>query len=142
MALPRVYPVKVAIEDLLGHPTPIPAYTDGSRWNGWACPWFTRDEAMKIVEAFNERKADSALYDKEHDAFLFAGEEMTLAESEEYDMVDVYESQQVEVAIIGPVGLYPIGNGGWVWEIVEDETPLNLYDETSGLEGRHHEGDD
>ena len=26
-------------------------YTDGTHWNGWACPWFTKETALEIADA-------------------------------------------------------------------------------------------
>ena len=28
-------------------------YTDGTHWNGWACPWFTKETALEIADAHN-----------------------------------------------------------------------------------------
>lgn len=28
-------------------------YTNGNHWNGWACPYFTREAADEIAEAEN-----------------------------------------------------------------------------------------
>ena len=46
-------------------------YTTGHAWNGWACPLFTRDQAVQVVEAWRNAgyKAD---YDGASNTFRFA----------------------------------------------------------------------
>lgn len=31
-------------------------YTDGTHWNGWACPWFTKETALEIADAHNAKE--------------------------------------------------------------------------------------
>ena len=58
-------------------------YTDGTHWNGWACPWFTKETALEIADAHNalmnefnallpNNKA-CAIYNKTEDTFIMAG---------------------------------------------------------------------
>lgn len=46
-------------------------YTAGQQWNGWACPYFTKEQAQRIVEAWHTCgfKVD---YDPADDVFRFA----------------------------------------------------------------------
>ncbi len=49
-------------------------HSAGEEWNGWACPYFPLDEAMKLVE---KSWANKARYDEQADIFVFTfdGEE-------------------------------------------------------------------
>ena len=84
-------------------------FTADDRWTGWECPFFTRSEGLKLVEAWNavsdeESGEGPARYDAESDHFEF-----TLGGE-----VDSFEAQTVE-----GVKLYPIGAYGWCWEECE-----------------------
>lgn len=83
-------------------------YTQGEEWNGWACPYFTFEQAQKVVEAFNEGERFEgdkveARYDAEQDAFCFFFE--SSGESEDFSALTVDGRK-----------LYPIGSGCWIWE--------------------------
>ena len=83
-------------------------YTQGEEWNGWACPYFTFEQAQKVVEAFNkgerfEGDKIEARYDAEQDAFCFLFE--SSGESDDFAAVEL-EGQK----------FYPIGAGCWIWE--------------------------
>jgi hypothetical protein len=59
-----------AIEDWYG---PFEGWTADQHWNGWACPYFERDVALRIAAAWNEvtfeKDVFKAHYDEEHDQF-------------------------------------------------------------------------
>lgn len=81
-------------------------YTRDEEWNGWACPYFTFEQAQSIVEA-HHRRGMSARYDINLDQFVFipgGGDE------EIYAPVEI-DSQK----------LYPIGAFNWIWEEVAKE---------------------
>ena len=88
-------------------------YTDGDTWNGWACPYFSKDEAQKITEAFDglEHPYDGSLhratYDEETDAFAFY--EPTSDTWETFKGVD-RDGKRV----------YPIGTYAWTWCEIND----------------------
>ena len=73
-------------------------FSKGADWNGWACPYFSLDEGMKIVEASESGKGR---YDEPSDSFIF-----TLDGEEESYPAIVEDGKK----------LYPIGNGSWIWE--------------------------
>lgn len=73
-------------------------FTKGDDWNGWACPYFSFDEGMKIVEASEPGKGR---YDEPSDSFIFRPDD----DEETYPAV-VEDGQK----------LYPIGNRYWIWE--------------------------
>ncbi len=88
-------------------------YTSDDHWNGWECPFFAREEGLRIMEAWNSQNEDEensgrgvARYDDLSDRFEFAlGDE-----------VDTFEAQMVE-----GLKLYPIGAYGWCWEEREEQ---------------------
>lgn len=47
-------------------------YTNGNHWNGWACPYFTRQIAEQIAREVNADAPDCTMcYDKANDAFIY-----------------------------------------------------------------------
>jgi hypothetical protein len=111
-------------QDYNGHkaPTILPyefeGYTADERWNGWACPYFTLEQASKIVQRHNALCEDSqqhgedprfprhlaarAWYDEHADEFCFP-----LVASDE---VDRFGSSWRD-----GLKLYPVGAFGWTW---------------------------
>lgn len=80
-------------------------FDTGQEWNGWACPLFNLDVAMRIVEV--AKVWNGARYEQETDEFVFSfGPD---EDEERFGAVEV-EGQK----------LYPIGRGSWIWEKVED----------------------
>ena len=89
-------------------------YTDGDLWNGWSTPRFTKEEALKIADAFSE--VYKAEYDAAIDSFTF-----TYDEPETFAGID-------EVIDGETVRLYPIGTWGWIWdEVKPDIITLSTY---------------
>lgn len=89
------------IETML--PNEFAGYSSEENWNGWACPAFEKEEALKIVEAQNRINKDSAFYDEKKDAFVFK----STADEE----IEIYSAE-----ITDGRKLYPIGSGNWIWE--------------------------
>lgn len=97
------YPVAVIMPDAFpGYVFPCESI-DPVRWNGWACPNFTREQGMALVAASldPECEGDPVTYDAERDLFIVTSEGYP-------DEPDEY----------GPManGLYPIGSWAWCWE--------------------------
>ena len=80
-------------------------YTNGELWNGWACPYFTRAQAMKIVAAHNTLGDGQARYDESADSFVFSFNDG------EADTQDAFPVVNIEGR-----ALYPIGAFCWIWE--------------------------
>ena len=75
-------------------------YTNGNHWNGWACPWFTKEVADQIAMEVNADAPYCTMhYDKVNDAFVYKANG---------DDECVYKANEK--------GLYPIGNGYWRWD--------------------------
>lgn len=73
-------------------------FTDGGNWNGWATPYFSFEQAQRIVEAHN---SGNARYDEENDQFVF-----NIDDEEEFYPAVLEDGRK----------LYSIGNGSWIWE--------------------------
>jgi hypothetical protein len=79
-------------------------YTQGETWNGWACPFFTFEQAQRIVQAHKGFEL-AAWYDKEQDSFAFCFEQDRTADRDEFGSKKI-EGQK----------LYPVGSHCWIWE--------------------------
>ncbi|HEY9285892.1 MAG TPA: hypothetical protein VIP46_20755 [Pyrinomonadaceae bacterium] len=82
-------------------------YTRGENWNGWACPYFTSDQARQLVRAYEE-KGLRAWYDEDSDAYSFEVEAGAGVKE-----TDTFPAEDVE-----GLRLYPIGASCWIWEEV------------------------
>ena len=93
--------------ELLGYEI-FEGFTIGEDWNGWACPYFTFDQAQKVLKQYNQLREiigqkDLAFYDENADAFVFP--ENGKDESEIF--VAVIENDR---------RYYPVGAFCWIWE--------------------------
>lgn len=84
-------------------------YTQGETWNGFACPYFPFESAVRLMNVL-ELARQTAFYDAETDQFVHAEEDCE-------DDPDRYGS--IKVSGIGK--LYPVGTAVWTWEKVENE---------------------
>jgi hypothetical protein len=89
--------------DIIGE-AEFEGFTEDYRWNGFACPYFTFDQAQCIVSAWQEA-GNAASYDKENDEFMF---EIRDGEHDRFGPIE-----------IEGLMLYPIGAACWIW----DESP-------------------
>ncbi len=85
----------------------FPGFTMGETWNGFAKPYFTSEQAQRLVVAWSSTGA-KAFYDDQQGAFVF---EMSGAP----DDIDVYTAEEINGQTF-----YPIGAGCWIWEQVLD----------------------
>jgi hypothetical protein len=86
-------------------------YTNGTYWNGWACPWFTKEVATQIVTANNSiEDAFRMEYDSTTDTFIVRDDD---------DGCELFEGRVFTIKG-EPITLYPIGNGCWVWDDLAD----------------------
>lgn len=76
------------------------------KWNGWACPYFERDEVLKMAGWLSDMFTEDLVYDAGTDTFT------------------VYEcGEAIEDACgmdIEGHHVYPLGTGWWTWLIVDD----------------------
>ena len=77
-------------------------YTDRDHWNGWACPYFTREVAEQIAREVNDGDC-TMCYDKANDAFVYKeyGEEET----------NIFKGKDIQGK-----HLYPVGAYSWIWD--------------------------
>lgn len=85
----------------------FPGYTNGDTWNGWECPFFTYDEAVKVLNA-SKRNGYSWRYDEMDDTFVVWSED---SYTEEF-AADLIETPDGKIEIV-----YPIGTYCWIWEL-------------------------
>lgn len=82
-------------------------YSDGSRWNGWACPFFTFENAKKVAKASGDMS-----YLEDRDVFLWTD----VGSGEE----EIIEPKEIEVDGV-KVKTYPIGAWSWCWYMEDKE---------------------
>lgn len=84
----------------------------GQIWNGWACPLFPLDEAIRLAAAINEGEFCGHMhYDAAKDAFLSSP-----------DKQDSEESAEVFTAtVLDGMTYYAIGGHSWSWENVSND---------------------
>lgn len=89
--------------------------TLGEDWNGWACPYFTFEQAQHVVEA-HRNNGGRATYEEHSDSFVFSFRDAGPNEAESYPAVEI-EGRKV----------YPIGASNWIWE----EGAVEAYESTN-----------
>lgn len=99
--------------------TKVEAYVDlNDRWNGWMIPWFTKENAYRVIEIL------------EHDGFSDTGE---IYFDRDGTVVWTMESADGEWDYAPPVRrqtedgwqtLYSIGGMSWCWEIARESTDV------------------
>ena len=87
-------------------------YTNGARWNGWATPYFTFEEAQKLQAEFNQDVQSPMLYDVSKDVFILKYED----DDEPY----IWEGEDIETED-GIKHLYGIGAYSHIWDDLGDE---------------------
>ena len=80
-------------------------YTKGENWNGWDCPYFTFEQAQRVLQTYNQLRSITGeaqgYYDAGADAFIFPAED----EPEIYNAI-TSENEKY----------YPVGAFCWIWE--------------------------
>ena len=87
-------------------------YTQGENWNGFACPYFTYEQAQVLLNAW-QAKGWNARYDAKEDRFTFGVN--TGGGEQEYDSFSAIELQGMK--------LYPVGAFYWIWEEAKNGNP-------------------
>ena len=92
-------------------PDELYGYTYGDTWNGLACPYFSRQEGLRLVAFWQsvDNPTIVASYDDATDTFSFLTDGMEAPETFTSETHTIYGQ---------PVTLYPIGNGVWCWDEV------------------------
>ncbi len=87
-------------------------YTSGARWNGWATPYFTLEEAQKLQAEFSEGANSAMLYDVNKDEFRLQYEN----DDEPY----IWEGEDIQTED-GIKHLYGIGAYSHIWDDLDDD---------------------
>lgn len=82
-------------------------YTDGSLWNGWECPWFTKEAADQIAREVNDGYS-SMTYNKVNDCFIY----------KEYgdEEPNFFKGEDIQGK-----HLYPVGAYSWIWDKADEK---------------------
>jgi hypothetical protein len=89
-------------------------YTDGDTWNGWACPYFIREEAERVL-TLSEANGFAWHYDTEQDAFICRN----TSDPVEYEP-EVFQTIQAKLDGDGELPLYGVGSYSWIWELAPE----------------------
>lgn len=84
-------------------------YNEEYSWNGWECPWFTKEVGEQIANYYKGYMS----FDSEKDAFVFNSPQ---DEAE----TDYFVGEDIET-VDGTKHLYPIGNKSWIWDKYQSE---------------------
>lgn len=88
-------------------------YTFGDLWNGWSCPYFTREAGDAIaLEMCTEPGTEGLRYDPERDAYVISAEALGYDPDDEPEIFPAERIPGVDVPVYG------IGRRGWCWEEV------------------------
>ena len=83
-----------------------PGFSNGDRWNGWECPYFTFEVAKQIADEMNAVTSQKKIvYDPQADCFVF---EVSYYPHEEWE--------KFEAVMMDGMKLYPLGAWSWVWD--------------------------
>jgi hypothetical protein len=94
-------------------------YTNGDRWNGWATPYFTLEEAQKVQADFSQGVDFPMLYDVNKDEFRI-----------QYDDDEPYIWRGEDIQTVdGIKHLYGIGAYSHIWDEVEEADKRYLAQE-------------
>lgn len=105
---PTFYTAKFCIDTLSDS---FAGYTDGSTWNGWACPFFTKTVAEQILSA-SMSNGYSFSYDEQRRGFI-------VRHRDDLDLTpEVFLAQEIEVND-QKLEVFPIGAYSWSWKSVE-----------------------
>src|SRR5690606_14708667 len=93
--------------------------TRGETWNGWAVPYFEKEQALRIAEDYNRLAKEGggdmadarANHDGKTDSFVFY--------DPNNDDEVVYEAVTIGVEE-EEVRVYPVGTREWTWEEATD----------------------
>lgn len=85
----------------------------GRTWNGWACPLFSLEESLKVVEAQQELRKEGEAQGWETDSLTY----LPLSGSFLFVSKDGEDTYQVEIKpeIIDGEKFYPLGSCIWCW---------------------------
>jgi hypothetical protein len=78
-------------------------WTDGHRWNGWAMPFFEREQAEWVMRCLSP----SGHFDTARDCFITTTSP---------DEPEEWQGVTISLPDGGSALVYPIGAGSWIWD--------------------------
>jgi len=108
-------PIKVCLELTEA----LDAYSFGERWNGFECPYFTREQANRVLGAFNA-SGIVTVYSLETDAFYtwYQSDSETppeaLKQLENEELWERWDRQNIPTDS-GTLAAWPIGAFSYTW---------------------------
>jgi hypothetical protein len=114
--VPPLRPVVVQIED----GARMEAWTDGRRWNGWECPWVTRENFERLMK---EDGWDNFSFDPNGD-LRYVNDDY--ADEENRGVVLITPSYQLVEGQNDTVLLYDLSALGFIWSKAEEEEDEEL----------------
>lgn len=105
-------------------------YTNGDRWNGWATPYFTLEEAQKIQAEFSQGTDFPMLYDVSKDEFRIQYDD---------DEPYIWKGEDIET-VDGIKHLYGIGAYSHIWDELGEEDKRYLAQEVDEFLHEYDEG--
>jgi hypothetical protein len=94
------------IESLTGK---FPGFSDGSLWNGWACPYFEKNIAEEIL-LHSQQNGYNWYYDSQLDAFVVSHKD----DPSDFEP-EIFQSV-LKHANGYSTRLYGIGTYSWIWQ--------------------------
>jgi hypothetical protein len=100
---------------------PVDAYVcEGEFWNGWACPYFTKEQAYVFAAMWHARFYKKTWSRKKLFTFDAANDIYSFFDPENEEIEAVKGADR-----LGPDGatihVYAIGSHGWTWSIEEEK---------------------
>lgn len=92
-------------------PNKFYGYTDGSDWNGFACPFFEYGEAETVL-AESKLNGYEWGYDTETDAFIVR----STADPQDWEP-EVFKATQIRLVDGTEIRAYGIGAYSWTWHV-------------------------
>jgi len=88
-----------------------PGFTDGTKWSGWECPYFTKETALQLAKDLKTINVKCTFNEEQKAFILDEGYEDGILTTVTVERI-TYNKEEIEV--------YDIGSGYWVWS--EDKT--------------------
>jgi arginyl-tRNA synthetase len=112
--------MKQGVFTIDGNQTAYIGYTAGASWNGWATPYFEKDEAIRMMRDFNAHHQGTMTYNEATDTFRVY--DTMCGDYEEWEGFNGETEHGIK-------HLYGIGAYCWIWDELTDEDALHLAQE-------------
>ena len=93
-------------------------YDCRQKWNGWAVPYFTKEQADIVCERTNEIGQYQMFYDPQRDAYV-----MPWGGDGKPEDHEVFEATTIKDAKGEKIKVYSIGGFAWCWDRVDNLPP-------------------